>query len=234
VTGTWPLPDVEFALDVRRTAIVIVDMQYYDADRGSGIGKSLEAARPGYTGYYFERVETTVVPAIRRLIEHFRRRELPVIFLTYASERDDGSDLAPLLRARNEQRRRTLGAPGVYPRSAPEARILAALGPGDGDIVLNKTSQSAFTTTPIADVLHARGIDGILVTGVVTNVCVEATARDAADRGLKTVIVDDACAAWEPAFHEATLRSFRTFVGRVATADALIRELSGSERARAG
>jgi nicotinamidase-related amidase len=75
-------------------------------------------------------------------------------------------------------------------------------------------------------------VDGVVVTGVVTNVCVEATARDAADRGLKTVVVDDACAAWDPEFHAATLRSFRKFLGRVASSADVVAEL-GAQLARA-
>ncbi len=224
--ATWPLPDVELTLDVRRTALVIVDMQYYDADRRSGIGRSLEAARPGYTAYYFDRLEGIVIPAIQRLLAFFRRHGLPVVFLTYASETDDGRDLNPLLRARNDQRRRAIGVPSVFPKSAPEARILDALEPREGELVLNKTSQSAFVSTPFEPTLRDLGIDGVLVTGVVTNVCVEATARDAADRGLKTVIVEDGCAAWEPTFHEATLRSFRKFLGRVEAASAIEAELA--------
>src|SRR5262249_11336887 len=127
MTETWPLPDVEFTLDVRRTALVVVDMQYYDADRRSGIGKNLEAARPGYTRYYFDRIEATVVPAIRRLLGFFRERGLPVVFLTYASETEDGRDLNPLLRARNDQRRKAIGVPSVFPKSPPDARILDPL-----------------------------------------------------------------------------------------------------------
>jgi nicotinamidase-related amidase len=150
-----------------------------------------------------------------------------VLLVTYSSETEDGRDLNLLLRARNEQRRRTLGAPSVYPRSAPEARLLPALTPRANELVLNKTSQSPFTTTALDTMLRDLGMDGVVIAGVVTNVCVEATARDAADRGYRTVIAEDGCAAWEPAFHEGTLRSFRKFVGRVATVAELERELVG-------
>ena len=72
MTETWPLPDVEFTLDVRHTALLVVDMQYYDADRGSGIGKNLESKSPGYTRYYFDRLESvdaTLLPLLHCAIE---------------------------------------------------------------------------------------------------------------------------------------------------------------------
>lgn len=224
---TWPLPDVEFTLDARRTALLLIDLQYYDADPRSGIGKNLEAKAPGYTRYYFDRLERTVIPAIQSLLAFFRQNGLPVVFVTYASETDDGRDLNPLLRARNEQRKRTIGVPSVYPRSAPEARVLDALAPLPGELVVNKVSQSSFNSSALDALLRNMGVEGLAVVGVVTNVCVEATARDAADRGYRTVIVDDGCAAWDAALHDATLRSFRRFLGRVSTAGELVRELAG-------
>ena len=52
-------------------------------------------------------------------------------------------------------------------------------------------------------------VASLVVGGVVTNVCVETTARDAADRGYEVVLVDDGCAAFSPEIHEATLLSFQ-------------------------
>jgi nicotinamidase-related amidase len=75
------------------------------------------------------------------------------------------------------------------------------------------------------------GITGLAVAGVATNACVAATAFDAADRGYRTVLVEDACAAIDPVLHEATLLIFSHLYGRVLTADALLRELEGREGA---
>jgi len=64
---------------------------------------------------------------------------------------------------------------------------------------------------------------------VVTNVCVETTARDAADRGYDIVLLDDGCAAFSPEIHEATLLSFQGPFGRVRTADEVLLLLKGGE-----
>jgi nicotinamidase-related amidase len=75
-------------------------------------------------------------------------------------------------------------------------------------------------------------VEYLLVTGVATNACVESTARDASDRGYWTYLVEDACATFDPASHEATLRSFRAMAGRVGSTDRAIAELEASLAAR--
>ena len=72
-------------------------------------------------------------------------------------------------------------------------------------------------------------ITALVVGGVVTNVCVETTARDAADRGYDIVLLDDGCAAFSPEIHEATLLSFQGPFGRVRTADEVLALLKGGE-----
>jgi nicotinamidase-related amidase len=67
------------------------------------------------------------------------------------------------------------------------------------------------------------------VGGVVTNVCVETTARDAADRGYEVVLLDDGCAAFSPEAHEATLLAFQGPFGRVRTTDEVLAALKGGE-----
>ncbi len=61
------------------------------------------------------------------------------------------------------------------------------------------------------------GITTLVIGGVVTNVCVETTARDASDLGYGVILVDDACAAHSPEIHEAALLSFQGPFGRVRT-----------------
>jgi nicotinamidase-related amidase len=56
---------------------------------------------------------------------------------------------------------------------------------------------------------------------VATNVCVEATARDAVDLGYQVIVVEDACAAYSPESHAATLVNFQSF-GRVRVADEVV------------
>jgi nicotinamidase-related amidase len=76
------------------------------------------------------------------------------------------------------------GTPGVEP--IPELGY-------DADLVLKKSRYSAFVGTDLHDLLQARGIDTVIVTGLMTNFCCVSTARSAHDLDYKTVFVADAC-----------------------------------------
>jgi nicotinamidase-related amidase len=106
---------------------------------------------------------------------------------------------------------------------------VAALEPRPGELVVNKTTYGTFTSTGLDHALRSLGITSLVVGGVVTNVCVETTARDAADRGYEVVLLDDGCAAFSPEAHEATLLSFQGPFGRVRTTDEVLAVLKGSE-----
>jgi biuret amidohydrolase len=73
--------------------------------------------------------------------------------------------------------------------------ILKELRPTSGEPIFNKTTMSAFNSYPIDSVLRSGGIEYLIFTGVSTNSRVEGTARDAADKGYKCVIAEDACGA---------------------------------------
>ena len=66
------------------------------------------------------------------------------------------------------------------------------------------------------------GITTLVIGGVVTNVCVETTARDASDLGYGVMLVDDACTAHSPESHEASLLSFQGPFGRVRSANDVV------------
>jgi nicotinamidase-related amidase len=90
--------------------------------------------------------------------------------------------------------------------------------------VTDKAGPSAFFpgTCDLHDLLTARGIATVLVTGTVTNVCVESTVRDAAALGYRVVLVADACAAVRDRDHNATLHVVYRSFGDVRSAAEVI------------
>ncbi len=92
------------------------------------------------------------------------------------------------------------------------------------DLHVVKSASSAFFPgrSDLDGMVRARGIDTVLVGGTVTNVCVEATARDAATLGYRTVVVGDACAGVDDASHAATLRTIYRSYGDVRRADEVV------------
>lgn len=117
------------------------------------------------------------------------------------------------------------------------AEVRAALMPGskghafwpeldirDADLISDKSRFSAFIqgASDIEAELGGRGIDTLLVTGTLTNVCCESTARDAAMRDFRVIMVEDACAARTDEDHLAGLRTVAQVFGDVRPTDEVI------------
>jgi nicotinamidase-related amidase len=218
-------------LDPRRTALLIIDMQEYFLNPASPFSRACESVVPGVLGHFQERGRGVVEPSLRRLLDFFRAGGLRVVYTTVASELPDGGDLMPIFKQRNVANRAAVGDAAIPCRADAWARIVTALDPRPGELVVNKTTYGTFNSTGIDHALRSLGITSLVIGGVVTNVCVETTARDAADRGYDVVLLDDGCAAFSPEIHEATLLSFQGPFGRVRTSDDVLTLLKdgGSE-----
>jgi nicotinamidase-related amidase len=211
----------DFELNAETTGLVIVDMQYVDAHPEYGLGPYLKEIFPDVWEYYFTRVETEVIPNCQLILRAFRDHSMRVIYLTIGPVLPDGMDMVRL-------RRPTVAhglQPMLYHSGTFEHKILTELAPIDGELVINKTSRGAFNSTAIERVLLNFGLESLVMVGVSTSSCVETTARDAADRGFKVVLIEDATAEMDEASHEATLRQFAVRWGRVWTTEEALAHL---------
>ena len=96
--------------------------------------------------------------------------------------------------------------------------------PKGNDVVLLKTTSGAFSSTDLDHQLKSLGIETVIVTGVVTHMCVENTSRIASDLGYNVFLVDDATAGWSEKLHNAALRAMELiFVYVVQTQDIIKR-----------
>src|SRR4029453_18033144 len=197
-------------LDPARAALVVVDMQYASASRREGLGRLLkDRGQESLGAYRFDRIENVVVPTIQRLLAGFRARGLRAVYLTVGSALPDFSDLLPHMRP--------LAASSGNTEGRREHEILDDLAPRPGEAVLNKTTMSAFPSSGFERLMQSWGATQLCFTGVSTNSCVEGTARDAADRGFRALLVEDGCAAASARLHEATCENFQRLLGRGAS-----------------
>lgn len=92
------------------------------------------------------------------------------------------------------------------------------------DSVVLKTRYSAFiqNSSDLHQKLQKRGIDTVIVTGVVTNVCCESTARDAMMLNYKVHFVADANAAKTDEEHNATLGTMMLWFADVRSTSELV------------
>lgn len=213
------------ALVPSRSALLIVDMQNYSCHPDCGWTPVFKENFPEVYAYRTRRVNEVVVPNVQKLITAARQRGVRVIYFRLGSALDDWSDVMPFhrdsaLRTLQRYGRRTIASHGTF-----EHEVFGPLAPVPGDIVLDKTTKSAFTSTGIDQLLRSLGVEHLVLCGVATDACVETTARDAADRGYHCTMVDDACSARDQESHDASLRAFDKLFGRVLDTQAVLDEL---------
>ena len=93
------------------------------------------------------------------------------------------------------------------PKGSHDARVLDAIAPQGDEIVLLKTSSSVFISTNIHYVLRNLGVQYLIVSGLLTDQCVDSTVRDACDFGYLVTLVTDACAALSRKRHAASIEN---------------------------
>lgn len=222
----WPRALVSFDVEPRSTALMIIDIQNYLSCPNYGMGKLISDKYPKIANYYFPKINTEVIPNNQKLLTFFRNNKFRVIYFTTGPELVDGSDHYLPRCEKDKERQRTTGYITTFPKGTKEHEINELIKPVEGEIIINKISAGAFNSTPIDFLLRRLKIESLIVTGLVTNGCVEETARGAADIWYKTILVEDACATFEHMAHIATLRNFARGSGMVKTADEVIQDLS--------
>jgi nicotinamidase-related amidase len=204
------------------TALILVDLQHMDAHPEHGLGRALRDTYPDVWEYYYRRIETVVLPNVRRLLDAFRSAGCRVIHLTLGPLLADGSDMIAL--------RRPAVAPGLAPAFAQHGTlahsILPEVSPEDGELVLNKTSRGAFASTALDHILRNMGIETLVVVGLSTSSCIDQTAREAADRGFGVIVVEDGTAELDEHSHDATLCQFAIRWGCVWTCSETVAALN--------
>ncbi len=189
----YPLPDLP-PLDPARTALVCIDLQYFDAHPDHGMAR--RATEQGVdVSDYFERLGP-ILQRTRALQTAFRQAGSVVVHAHIESATVDGRDVAPIWRQRGY----------FVPAGSPGAEFLPEVAPLPGEVVFAKTSSSLFNSTDASRVLARLGVDALVFCGVMTYACVELSARDAADIGFRVIVVADACTGWSRHQHEAALR----------------------------
>jgi nicotinamidase-related amidase len=218
----WHMPWPAFEVDWRRAALVVIDMQNYGCNPDAGLGPMLAEHHPDVARYYLTRVTETVVPNARRLLAGFRAAGRPVVFTRHGPLLADGSDLIARRRRRDVEALASTGTPTLWHRGTFEHEVIAALEPTPGELVLDKNTSSALNSTGIEGLLRNMDVETVVLAGMATDMCVETTARDAADRGFNVIVVEDATATFFEHHHRAALSGFARVFGQVWETEAVL------------
>lgn len=211
----------EFELSIEDTALVIIDMQRDFCEHG-GFGEKLGNDISLTKG---------IIPTVKVMLEKAREAGMLVIH-TREGHRPDLSDCPPAKLNRGKKQGAGIGDMGPMGRILVRGEyghdIVEDLYPVEGEIVIDKPGKDAFYSTDLELVLRTRGIKRLIVCGVTTHVCVSTTIRSANDRGFDCLLLSDCSAAFDPADHEATVRSIHQqggIFGWASTHDKVLKAL---------
>ena len=205
-------------LDPRKTALIVVDMQ-----NGFLVVEVAAAYIP---------VAVEIVPNVNRLAAAVRRTGGKVFWIKQTVDADSAVAWSEWLAMMTPATRHNLVA-----NLAPGSRghqLHSGLKVKPEDEMVQKYRFSAFVqgASDLPQRLRAQGYDTVLITGTVTNVCCESSARDAMMLNFRTVMVSDANAARTDEEHNATLVSFYGTFGDVMDTDFLIGRLETNAATR--
>ena len=195
-------------LDPKRTALVVVDMQ--NAFMLEGVAHALCP------------MAKHIVPNINRLATAVRETGGTVIWIKTTFT----PDVLKSWSVYYEMASPESGAKRIAALTADSKghELWPSLDVRKDDPIVEKNRFSAFIqgSSKLADLLRGRGLDTVLITGTVTNVCCESTARDAMMLNFRTIMVTDGNAAVTDEDHNASLASFYLTFGDIMSTDKLI------------
>src|SRR3954453_13237645 len=113
------------------------------------------------------------------------------------------------------------------PRGSWDGKVIDAIAPGEDEIVIPKTSSSVFISTNIDYVLRNIGARYLILSGVVTDQCIESAVRDTCDLGYLVTLVTDACTTMTQERHNSSLHAIKGYCRQRTTAE-LVGELEAA------
>ncbi|UCE30703.1 MAG: cysteine hydrolase [Burkholderiales bacterium] len=201
------------ALQPERVALVVIDMQVAFLEAGAPV-----ETPPGQS----------IVPNINRLAGALRDAGGTVAWVQALFERGSWPLYFDTM-VRPELAEQVLAALSA---GAPGQALWPQLAVEPSDLRVTKRRYSAFFpgACPLPGMLRERGIDTVLIAGVLTNVCCEASARDAMMGDFRVVMVADANAARSAAEHAAALGTVIQFFGDVRDTGEVVAMLEAGRR----
>jgi len=194
-----PFNSHHMKLDRLKAALMVIDMQKFFLDPDS----------PTFTCGGL-----AILPNLRKLVTAFRQAGRPVIFTKHVHHPDKLD--AGIMSWWWE---------GMCIEGSPESEIHHELAPLSGEKVVLKHRYSAFYNTDLETILRCLKIEDIVISGVMTNMCCESTARDAYYRDYRVFFTADATGSINEEMHLASLLNLAFGFACVTTAGKIIGQL---------
>jgi len=204
----------------RDSALLFIDVQNFSAHRDGGEFKDTPPHEfEARFGAFFADLEARVIPNMKALQAACRAAGIEVMFTVIESLTVDGRDRSLDYRITGFH----------VPKGSWDGKVIDQIAPQGDEIVLPKTSSSVFVSTHIDYILRNLGIRQLVISGLLTDQCVESAVRDACDLGYLVTQVTDACLTLTPERQANSLSAIKGYCRQVTTAD-LIAEIEEEGR----
>jgi biuret amidohydrolase len=186
-----PEPE-DIKIEPSETALLVIDIQ------NAYLQTPEDPAQAARWQPFLDRMRQIVIPNTAELITTCRNLGIEPLFARIACLTRDGRD-----RSLSQKK------PGwnylLLPKDTEESQMVPELTPGEDEITLLKTTDSALTGTNLRLILYNLGIKRVIVVGIFTDQCVSSTVRSLADESYDVIVVDDCCAAGTDELHQREL-----------------------------
>lgn len=211
-----PVLTREVPLVPAQSALLFIDVQNFSAKRDGAEFKDMpEQELSEKYGWYFDELNARVIPNMKTLQAGCRAAGIEVIYTTIESLTKDGRDRSLDYKITGFN----------VPKGSWDGKVIDDIAPEEDEIVFPKSSSSVFISTHIDYVMRNLGVRQIVMSGLITDQCVESAIRDACDLGYLVTQVTDACLTYSQKRHDHSLRTIKGYCRQVTTKQ-LLDELS--------
>lgn len=200
-----------------RAALLFIDVQNFSCHPEGAEWDAMTAAELAEKrDPFLAQMRADVLPRMQALQAAARNAGVEVMYTTIESLTLDGRDRSLDYKITGFN----------VPKGSWDGKVVDEIAPGPDEIVLPKSSSSVFVSTHIDYLLRNLGVQQLILSGVLTDQCVESAIRDACDLGYLVTQVTDACATFTEARQTASLTAIRGYCRQRTTAE-MVSELSG-------
>lgn len=206
-------------LEPAHTALLFIDVQNFCARRDGGEFKDVdEGTFKNKYGWFFDKLQTETLRNMQKIQSACRDAQIEVLYTTIESLTHDGRDRSLDYKITGFN----------VPKGSWDGKVLDDIAPLEDEIVLPKSSSSVFISTHIDYLLRNLGVRQLVISGLITDQCVESAIRDACDLGYLVTQVTDACATYTQERHDQSLATIKGYCRQITSRE-LIAEISAGK-----